>query len=298
MKKHLIALGLLLGLGTQAGAAIDIQFDFSYDSTGFFTGHAERRSALDAAAAVFETRFADSLDAIVSSGENNFNFSFFNPSSSLGMGVTLGGQSLDAGVIRIFVGAADLGSRLGMGGPGGFDCWGAGSFCVDAVSRGQGNTSGTGATDFGPWGGAISFSSTANWHFGLDTAGLTGSQNDFYSVAVHELAHVLGFGTADSFGKHVGGGRFVGPSTGSVALDSEGHHWAAGTRSAIEGSGSFAANMVPALLRGTRAAFTDLDYAAMNDIGWQVTAVPEAQTWTMFVAGLGVLTLARRRRKA
>lgn len=297
-KTHALTLGLLLGLCTQAGAAIDIQFDYSYDIAGFFTGHSERTGALDAAAAAFESRFADELQAIVSTGPNNFHFDFMNPAAPGSGSINLAAQSIDAGVLRIYVGAADLGSTLGLGSSGGFDCFGVGSFCSDAASRGQGTVSGGGASDFGPWGGSISFSSTANWYFGADASGQGGSQHDFYSVALHEIAHVLGFGAADSFANRVSGSNFVGPSVGSAALDGPRHHWAAGTRSTIDGVGSFAANMVPALMQGTRASFTDLDYAAMNDIGWQVTAVPEAQTWAMLVAGLGVLGLAGRRRKA
>ncbi|HNU11091.1 MAG TPA: hypothetical protein PKJ45_06970 [Rubrivivax sp.] len=297
MKKLLGTLGLLLALGSPTAQAIDIEFDFTYDTSSFFSD-TDRFKALDAAAAVFENRLTDNLDAITSSGVNAFDFRFFDPSDPFsGVPITLAGQSLPAGTLRVFVGSADLGASLGIGGHGGYSCNGIGTFCADASSRGQGIVSGPGATDFGPWGGFISFSSTATWHFGLDTNGLDSSKNDFYSVAVHELAHVLGFGTADSFENRVIGGSFVGPTVGSAALSGDGAHWAPGTMSIVNGAGSQVANMVPALLQGTRAEFTDLDYAAMRDIGWQVTAVPEAQTWLMLAAGLGVLTLIGRRRQ-
>jgi hypothetical protein len=43
------------------------------------------------------------------------------------------------------------------------------------------------------WGGSISFDNdgTTTWHYGLDTAAPAGS-TDFYSVALHEIGHALG----------------------------------------------------------------------------------------------------------
>ncbi|MEZ6061148.1 MAG: hypothetical protein R3C19_12355 [Planctomycetaceae bacterium] len=52
-------------------------------------------------------------------------------------------------------------------------------------------------TDFGP-GGAITFDTTGvTWNF--DDAAPGGGESDFFSVAIHELAHLLGFGTSASF---------------------------------------------------------------------------------------------------
>ena len=54
--------------------------------------------------------------------------------------------------------------------------------------------------------------------------------------------------------------------------------------------------MDPNIASGTRKYFTDLDFAAMQDIGWQVTPVPEARSWVMMLAGLGMIaSLARLR---
>ncbi len=45
---------------------------------------------------------------------------------------------------------------------------------------------------------------------------------------------------------------------------------------------------------------TDLDWAALQDIGWQVTPVPEPHTWATMLAGLGLVLAAcmRCRRQA
>ena len=54
--------------------------------------------------------------------------------------------------------------------------------------------------------------------------------------------------------------------------------------------------MDPTITAGVRKNFTDLDFAAMQDIGWQVTPVPEASSWAMMLAGLGLVGIFARRR--
>lgn len=306
MKRTLLASCLMLVAAQPALANIDIQFDFSYDTSNFFSSNPDSIATLNAAAAVFETRFADSLSAITSSGSNSFDTIFFNPADPFGSDVTLAEQSVQADVILIYVGAANLGGgTLGIGGPGGYGCSGFGAFCNNASQRGQGETQNVydnngnlisaDAVDFAPWGGAISFDNTStNWYFGLDASGLGSSQYDFYSVAVHELAHVLGFSSSDSFDNLVQGSNFVGTHAGTVALTADGH-WADGTMSQVNGVPQEAA-MDPTIANNQRKYFTDLDFAAMQDIGWQVTAVPEADTWVMLLAGLGLVGFAARRR--
>lgn len=297
MFARVLATSLLLSLNSQAQANIDIQFDFSYDTTNFFS-NADSVATLEAVAGIFETRFADNLSAIASSGGNSFDPLFFNPADPFGADITLNSASFAADEIRIYVGGADLGvSTIGLGGPGGYGCSGFGSFCADAESRGQGTVSGSTATDFALWGGAISFSDSETWHFGTTTSGLDSNETDFYSVALHEVAHVLGFGTADSFNALVSGGQFIGTEAGTIALSSDEGHWAEGTDSVINGIPQEAA-MDPTIFVGERKGFTDLDFAAMKDIGWEVSPVPEANTWAMMLAGLGLIGFVARRRLA
>lgn len=290
-----VALVLLSTFAVQAQASIDIRFDYSHDTSGFFSD--PRKSVLDKAAGVFESLFADQLTAIASAGANNFTASVFNPGNP-GVELEFPDFSVAANEIRVFVGGYDFtDGTLGLAGPGGFSCSGLGTFCDDAAQRGQGVTVNTGsdkAVDFAPWGGAISFDSAGtNWHFGLDTLGLGGGMFDFYSVAVHELAHVLGFGTSDAFFNRIDSNfRFTGPTVGSVALYDTGH-WAENTLS-LAGGISQEALMTPFLRNGARKHLTDLDVAAMHDIGW-VTPIPEADTWAMLLAGLGLVGLAGRR---
>ena len=292
--KHLTGL-VMLACTQPAPANIDIHFNYTYDSAGFFAEQA-RRDVLEAAASVFESRFTDSLDAVNSSGPNNFSTIFFNPSDPFAADIALSSQNIAMDVVLVYAGGADLGGgTLGLGGPGGFSCSGVPGFCSDAALRGQGATSGANAVDVAPWGGSISFNAATNWNFSV-SSGPGFSQYDFYSVAVHELAHLLGFGTSPSFQALVSGGTFNGPTTGGVALFGDESHWVPGTLSTVNGEVQEAA-MDPDIANGQRKHFTDLDFAAMSDIGWQVTPIPEADTWVMMIAGLGLVGVAVRRCK-
>jgi hypothetical protein len=302
MKFTHLATALALGMSGTAQANIDIQFDFDFDTSGFFSSNPDSVDVLNAAAALFETRFADSLTAIDSSGSNRFSTLFFNPSDPSGADITLNNQDIAADVILIYVGAADLGGSLGLGGPGVYGCSGSASFCDNAESRGQGDVTGADADDFAPWGGAISFDTETDWHFGLTTTGLGFNEYDFYSVAVHEIAHVLGFGISASFDRLAAGGLFSGSNAvnaygDNVPLTPDESHWAEGTLSFADGLSQEAA-MDPDIFNGVRKNLTTLDYAALQDIGWEVTPVPEADTWAMLLAGLGLVGFAARRRMA
>ena len=152
-----LAAALLVAFSAQAEANIDIQFDYSYDSSGFFSD-ASHQSALNAAASLFESRFSDQLTAITSSGPNSFNTVFFNPGDPAGTSIVNNDASFAANVIRVYAGGYNFtDNTLGEGGPGGYSCSGIGSFCNNAIQRGQGIVTGTGAVDVAPWGGSITF---------------------------------------------------------------------------------------------------------------------------------------------
>ena len=189
--------------------ALDIQFDYTYDTGSFFVGHADRQSLLDAAAAVFELRLADTLSAITPAGSNSRTADFDHPTT--GAAVSVSNPSLAQGVVNVYVGAMQLGtSTLGIGGPGGYSAGGNQAWFNTLSARGQSGALAATPTDFGPWGGAITFDLDTNWYFG--SGSLTG-KDDFLSVATHELGHLLGFGTAGSWAAKIAGTKFTGPAS-------------------------------------------------------------------------------------
>jgi hypothetical protein len=265
--------------------SITIQLDYSHDTGGFFTGHADRQSLLQTAANNLSLRLGDALSAIAPSGSNTWTAVFSDPGN--------GNQAQDANptiasnTLRVFAGGRDLGSNvLGLGGPGGLSASGTQSWLNTVEGRGQAGALGSSnsQTDFGPWGGSVSFSTTfANWFFGTTTSGIQPNQVDFLSVAEHELGHMLGFGTAHSWENLVSGSTFTGATAvkefgGSVPTDAafpNAAHWANGTSD----HGAIC-TMDPVATNGARTAFTALDFSGLQDLGWQVekSVTPQAGT--------------------
>jgi hypothetical protein len=301
MKKwSLIAAGVSALTLTPAAQAVTIQFDYSLDANNFFA-NATARNLLETAGSVLGSRLGDSLTAITSAGFNSFDAVFNSPWNNAS--TTLNDYGVAADTLTVFVGGSNLlpSGVLGQGGPGGYSASGTQSFLDNVAGRGQAAaTQGAGATDFAPWGGSISFNAGSAWYFDADPTtreSFGNSLNDFYSVALHELGHVLGFGTADSWDHWISAGVFTGPAAaathgGAVTLFSDGAHWAEGTVGLADGLSQEAA-MDPNLTQGTRKVFTDLDMAALSDVGWQITPVPvPGAVWLL---GSGLLVLARQR---
>ena len=104
-----------------------------------------------------------------------------------------------ADTLVIYVWGQDLravGSNLlGVGCPGGTRIGQLDSTWRDTVRyRGQSGAALAAPTDFGPWGGSISFNSTENWSYDLHHPPADGLASDFLSTVLHELVHVLGLG--------------------------------------------------------------------------------------------------------
>ena len=283
-------MGLLLGASSARAILIDFRYD--YDSSGFFADQ-ERRDRLNDAAAFF-TPFLDDLAPIQPDPPiNSWTADFNNPST--GAGELIDNLPVPADTLIVYVGAQNI-SAPGGGGPGGYGGVTADpslSFGDTVAARGQaGALSGT-PTDFGPWGGTITFDSDAPWHFGATTAGLDSSEYDFLSVAIHELAHVLGFGIAPSWDtwRPGLGLSFNGPASvdrygGAVPL-ADAEHWNFGLTDVLNGTSQEVA-MDPDITVGTRKVFTRLDYAGLNDVGW----VPEPTT--LLLLAFGCLAASRR----
>jgi hypothetical protein len=290
--------------------AVDVVFDYSYDSVGFFT--ADKRAVLDQVAQVFSLNLTDTLTAIVSSGSNRYDAELYNPQDPFGSTVRINDFSVAADELRVFVGSQAFASAqtLGVGGPGFASISGSAGFVNSAFSRGQAGALLGEPTDFASWGGTITFGRTVNWYVDTDVRTLESFTGlfDFYTVAMHEMAHVLGFGTADSWFTDVSGTHaYTGEQTvalnGGVAVALQGSdaHFASSVNGLADGV-SQQTLLAPSINPGRRKYMTDLDWAALDDIGWEVASlqatvpVPEPRTWAMMLGGIMLIGAAARRR--
>lgn len=246
--------------------AVDVVVDYSYDANDFFDTPL-KRALLEQAADTVARWFTDELLPINPSNGNTWEVTFDDPAT--GARRTVHNPTIGANQVVLYAGGRDMTDALGRGGPGGYNASGTTGWLDRISGRGQ-----NGKPEVAPWGGAITFDSDPEnpWHFGTTTDGLAG-KNDFLSVASHEVAHLLGFGTSRGWRELITAGRFVGPlaltqhdgdGTG-VPLEEgpEPAHWAEG----VTGAGQDVA-MDPRLTTGTRRLLTALDYAGLDDIGW------------------------------
>jgi hypothetical protein len=263
----------LLAVPTILPAALTIEFDYSFDTTDFFSGpNVGRRAVLEAAADVFESRLtSENFGAISSSGDNTWALFFPNPST--GQGEILVDQDIPANTIRIYPGARDIGaSHLAE---------------VEYLYTFDGDeawvnlfTMRDSTTNFDSFGGPIAFDSTAAWYFDDDPTTLEAfpGQFDLFTMAQHEIAHLLGLGLSNAFNdKSAGGALFTGANATAlygdqVPLGDPGH---------FQNGLMFKGNTVlldHTLAAGERRLMTELEFAALKDLGYDITlvSVPEA----------------------
>ncbi|MDB5326163.1 MAG: Calx-beta protein [Phycisphaerales bacterium] len=255
-------------LETRQLLAFTFQFDYRYDNTGFFTQ--ARKDVLTAAGQLLSTRIGDAFSAVTPSGTNTFTVNLRNPST--GDTTSIVNPAVPTDTVIVYVGARDLdGSTLGQGGPNGWSASGTTAWTTLVRGRGQSGATATPRTDFAPKTGSIAFDNATNWFFGITTAGLGTTQSDFYSVAAHELGHVLGIGAgSETWPAYASGGYFNGPASvaaygSKVPLMADGVHFKEGIQ-----SGGQEVALDPTLTRGTRKLYTPLDYAALDDVGYEI----------------------------
>jgi hypothetical protein len=294
-----------LALAGTASPALTITFDYTYDTSGFFSGaNAGRRDVLEQAAAAYASRITDSLAAIAPSGGNSWQATFANPSNPAAT-VSLSNLSVAADTIVIYVGAASLGPGvLTQAAPGGYTSNGNSTWLNNVAARGQTGALGSTPTDFGPWGGAISFNAGAAWHFDPSPATVEPfpGQHDFYTAALRGVGQVLGLGTAGSWFSDISGASFAGASVvatqgAAVPLDAGKAHWSTGTLSTVVGTGLVQeALLTPGLATDERRYLTALDLAGLQDVGWAVVPEAPALAWSAVLGVLGVWRWRRTRK--
>ncbi|APW62780.1 hypothetical protein [Paludisphaera borealis] len=241
--------------------AVSLQLDYSLDSSGFFTS--DRRALLESTLNAIASRLGDTLAAVSS-------YTYTISTSGGSRQVT---TSVPANTIKLYpFGDALSGSTVGQGSGVWFES-------ANNAMRGQG------ANDYAPNIGYIKFDNdgSTNWFFGATTAGLTGSQTDFVSVARHEFLHVLGMmPNQPTFSRYLQNSTFVGPNAKAA------YH-----NSPVPMNGAHIANSVTsvmnaATLNGTREDLRSLEWGILKDIGWDVRSPAGFfKNWSLFTGGDG-----------
>ena len=207
---------------------------------------------------------------------------FFQPTT--GQSIFVPDLVVPEDVIIVYVGARELGGSTA--GSAGFGVAGIsnGSDAWKARLRGRGSAGAaildeSDRTDFSLWGGSIAFDTPRTWNFS-QTGNGTGTE--FITVALHEMGHVLGIGTAPTWDNQLAGGFFRGSAAsrsfgGAPAASSA--HYSGSLRSPLFGSfavphGLSRPVVMSAILTDNGSNFdvvTDLDLATLVDIGWQLS---------------------------
>lgn len=293
------AVAVLHVLASMTAHAVKIQLDYTYDTNGFFD-QPGAKEAMREAADFFEGLLQDSLlriDPDSYSGSNTWTALAFHPGA--GGYVELVDLIVPEDTLIVFVGGRDLGGVIGLGGPGGIAGGGGSQAWVDVVlGRGQAGALSSPASDFSLWGGTITFNNQTDWHFQTKGRPTGSSSIDFISTALHELGHLLGIGTADSWdaqidsNKRFNGVRSVASFGGPVPVTDDQGHWqddgncpfdpngADNVASRTYGSFGTGHGSVQIAILDPQSClvssssilrvFTDLDLAALSDIGWEV----------------------------
>lgn len=284
--------------------AIEIEIDYSLDTNGFFnqTGSKE---ALRAVCDYFETILTDDLARIDPSEWTGETWTALLTNPATGDEASFPGKVVPADTIIIYAGGRALGGPAGRGGPGYYSAGGTGGDALawfDLLkSRGEARALQFPARDFASWGGGVAFTTSLTWNFSLTSA--SGGDTSFVSIALHELGHVFGVGTADSWDDYIVGGHFTGPESvasfgGDVPVSTDGAHWQNDGKCELP-NGYVIGNPLNVLSKtiaqfGTPAGldqialmdpsscrvgsqhlvFTELDVAGLADIGWEIPAAP------------------------
>ncbi|MDG2615556.1 pre-peptidase C-terminal domain-containing protein [Thermoleptolyngbya sichuanensis XZ-Cy5] len=230
-----------------------IEIDYRFDTRGWFTPL--RRAVLEAAAEVWSTIIRSEFPD-VPTGKRTPNVR--NPATGGTVRTFVTDRPIDD--LTIFVGARQLGgTTLALSGPSGY---------FVGESRYEGSV-------FQPWIGSMAFNLTTDWYFDrtLDsTSDVPRNQQDFFSTALHEIAHVLGFGTSRAFSRLMTSSGFGGSNTraqnggNALPLDSSEH-----IRNDYTFGGVGEPLMTPFAQRGQRKRATVLDIAVLNDLGHTVS---------------------------
>ena len=280
-------------------AAIDIIFDYSYDTGNYFGD--EQRYIMEQVAYVFESRMGGTSftgtrpfeDVGVTGVTAKLNFD--NPTTDTNIRPLIGSTTADNNVIGrpdelvIFLGARSHGFSssnvlASAGQTGTAWSWTSASDKDDwlAVKNAK-NTSSL----YQPIAGVSQVNTAHSFYFDTDLTTHNDAVNsgkiDFYSVMVHEIGHIMGFNTNNAWNANKSGNFWTGANAKAeynnqnVPLYST-PHWDLFTPSGALNPAfvncACHPSMLPSISVNKRTSFSDLDFALLKDIGYDISDSP------------------------
>ena len=282
--------------------AIDIIFDYSYDTGNYFGD--EQRYIMEQVAYVFESKMGGTSftgtrpleDVGVNGVTAKLNFD--NPTTDTNIQPLIGSTTSDGNVIGrqdeliIFLGARSHGfsssNVLASAGQTG-TAWSWTSASDKDAWLAVKNAKNTSSL-YQPIAGVSQVNTAHSFYFDTDLtthadAEVSGKY-DFYTIMVHEIGHIMGFNTHNAWNANLSGSNWIGteamkqyslqnPPNGEAVplVSSTNPHWNLDLNYGKVNCGCHP-SMLPEVNYNYRASFSDLDFALLKDIGYSISDNP------------------------
>jgi hypothetical protein len=320
MFKPLVLASIVLGFPVAATAQIfDIRFDYTYDTSGWFS--VEKRDVLEQAASAWESLARVSFPEIRTVGQDNVltstgsyanqrvTWNIIKPIGGFNTSALQGSQySLKAGEVVIYVGSylsTSSGGSLPL------------AYAQPSTMNLQGDQawldyhrSLDSDEAFRSTYSSITFLQNYDWYFDADTTTKESfSGFDFYSVALHEIGHSLGVGASAAYDALLvddpdSDWYLYTGALGSTYLDglvvdyahlnhaADSYAWT-GSTWVYQDEGPL---MQPTLNPGMRRYLSETDLAVFHDLAYGAT-IPEPNTIAALLGALGMFYVVIKRRR-